>query len=366
MKKVLDPSMVMRGSLFLMNSRRYFEKNLGFVVRDQVCMNRNFDMAQLMTRLTTIMSVMKVFEDNPEWKQTRTRYLVDRLKPPGYKGDCKVKNIKLGAVWRQCINEAEKILAKHPNIGTQGSIGIFDQLFSEGATLLKPKGRSLQKEVDEERDVSLVVEEVLETTVRGNSSSEVPEGHVWESFLQIADGPDRSAAYVKLNDGSTVHMAPYINKGFNGNLEHDSTEQLRRVRGEGRCPGPRVAPPPADAVVPGTPFATLVTYNSPSKGKCTSVGVFSLLKCTLEGTTIAHPSAMGLKHTQGAKLSGEFLSFSRPNAEVALQWSGRFGPTIDVDAASTTFVDLDITSCASSQLLFASPMFRQFSCLCFC
>ena len=26
----------------------------------------------------------------------------------------------------------------------------------------------------------------------------------------------------------------------------------------------------------------------------------------------------------------------------------------------------DITSCASSQLLFASPMFRQFSCLCFC
>ena len=70
--------------------------------------------------------------------------------------------------------------------------------------------------------------------MRGNSSSEVPEGHVWESFLQIADGPDRSAAYVKLNDGSTVHMAPYINKVFNSNLEHDSTERLRRVRGEGR------------------------------------------------------------------------------------------------------------------------------------
>ena len=266
--------------------------------------NRNFDMAQLMTRLRIIMSVMKVFEDNPEWKQTRTRYLLGRLKPPGFKGDCKVKNIKLGAVWRQCINEAEKILAIHPNIGTQGSIGIFDQLFSEGATLLKPKGRSLQKEVDEEKDVSLVVEEVPETAVRGNSTFEVPEGHVWESFLQIADGPDRSAAYVKLNDGSTVHMAPYINKVFNSNLEHDSTERLRRVRGEGRCPGPRVAPPPADAVVPGTPFATLVTYNSPSKGKCTSAGVFSLLKCTVEGTTIAHLSAMGLKHTQGAKLSG--------------------------------------------------------------
>ena len=28
--------------------------------------NRNFDMAQLMTRLKTIMSVMKVFEDNPD------------------------------------------------------------------------------------------------------------------------------------------------------------------------------------------------------------------------------------------------------------------------------------------------------------
>ena len=208
---------------------------------------------------------------------------------------------------------------------------------------MKPKGRSLQKEVDEEKDVCVVVEEVPETTVRGNSSSGVPEGHLWESFLHIADGPDRSAAYVKLNDRSSVHMAPYINKVFNSNLEHDSTERLRRVRGEGRCPGPRVAPTLADAVAPGTPFATLVTYNSPSKGKCTSAGVFSLLKYTLEGTTIAHQSAMGLKHTQGAKLSGEFLSFSRLNAEVALQWSGRFGPTIDVDAASTTFVDLDIT-----------------------
>ena len=69
-----------------------------------------------MTRLKTITSVMKVFEDNPEWKQNRTRYLVHRLKPPGYKGDCKVKNIKLGVVWRQCINEAEKILAIHPRI----------------------------------------------------------------------------------------------------------------------------------------------------------------------------------------------------------------------------------------------------------
>ena len=29
-------------------------------------------------------------------------------------------------------------------------------------------------------------------------------------------------------------------------------------------------------------------------------------------------------------------------------------------------IDYGITSCASSQLLFASPMFRQFSCLCFC
>ena len=183
----------------------------------------------------------------------------------------------------------------------------------------------------------MVVEEVPETAVRGNPSSEVPEGHVWESFLRIADGPDRLVACVKLNDKSSVHMAPYINKVFNSNLEPDSTERLRRVRGEGRCPGPRVAPPPADEVAPGTPFATLVTDNSPSQGTCTSAGVFSLLKCTLEGTR------MGLKHTQGAKLSGEFLLFSRRKAEVALQWSGKFGPTIDVDAASTTFVDLDIT-----------------------
>ena len=107
--------------------------------------NCNFDMAQLLTRLKTIMSVMKVLEDNPEWKQTRTRYLVDRLKPPGYKGNCKVKNIKLGAVWRQCINEVEKILPMHPSTGTEGSIGILNPLFSEGATLLKPKGRSLKR-----------------------------------------------------------------------------------------------------------------------------------------------------------------------------------------------------------------------------
>ena len=72
----------------------------------------------------------------------------------------------------------------------------------------------------------MVEEEEPATIVRGNPSSEVLEGHVWESFLQIADGPDRSAAYVKLNDESSVHMAPYINKVFNSNLEHDSTEQL--------------------------------------------------------------------------------------------------------------------------------------------
>ena len=183
-----------------------------------------------------------------------------------YKGDCKVKNVQSGAVWQQCINEAGVILAIHPSIGTQRTTGIFVQLFLEGATLLKPKGRSLQKEVDEEKKVSVVVEEVPETSVRVNPSSELPEGHVWESFLQIAHRPDRLAAYVKINDGSSVQMAPYINQFFNSNLEHNSTYRVRRVTSEGQYPGPRVAPPPVDDVAPGTPFATLVTYNSPSKG----------------------------------------------------------------------------------------------------
>ena len=53
----------------------------------------------------------------------------------------------------------------------------------------------------------MVVEEVPKTTMRCITSSEVPEGHVWESFLQTVDGPDLSSAYVKLNDGSFVHMA---------------------------------------------------------------------------------------------------------------------------------------------------------------
>ena len=38
--------------------------------------NRNFHMALCMTCLGTIMIVMKVFEDNPEWKQTRIVYKV--------------------------------------------------------------------------------------------------------------------------------------------------------------------------------------------------------------------------------------------------------------------------------------------------
>ena len=65
------------------------------------------------------MSVTKVFEDNPEYKQTRSCYLVDGVKPPGYKGDCKVKHIKLLAMWWQCTHEAEKLygsvvkLSKH-------------------------------------------------------------------------------------------------------------------------------------------------------------------------------------------------------------------------------------------------------------
>ena len=145
-----------------------------FILVCSMVHNCNFDMAQLMTRLSTIMSVMKVIEDNPEWNQTHTRYLVDRLKLLGYKGNCKVKNIKLGVVWRQCVNEAEKILAVHPNIGREGSIGIFDQLFVEGATFLKPKGRSLQKTASEEKDVSMVEEEVPETRPKGPPTADQP------------------------------------------------------------------------------------------------------------------------------------------------------------------------------------------------
>ena len=101
--------------------------------------NCNLDMVQLMTRLRTIMSVMKVFEDNPEWKQTRTRYLLNRLKPPGYKGDCKVKNVKLGAVWRQCINAAEKILALHPST-LERKVGVVYSInYNQSAGLHKRK-----------------------------------------------------------------------------------------------------------------------------------------------------------------------------------------------------------------------------------
>ena len=97
--------------------------------------------------------------------------------------------------------------------------------------------------------------------------------------------------------------------------------------------------------MPRTPFVTLVTYNSMKDGKNTSAGIFSFLKCTMDGTTIAQPCGMGLKHTQGVKLTGEFLSFTKADDnESVLQWSGRFGPTIDVEAINTAFVDLDINS----------------------
>ena len=112
---------------------------------------------------------------------------------------------------------------------------------------------------------------------------EVPETTVAPKYLKVMSRsysckwlPDFLVAYVKLNNASSVHMAPYINKVFNNNLEHDSMVQLRRVKGEGRCQGSRVVPPTKDEVAPGTPFATLVMYNLPSKGKCTFVGVFCL------------------------------------------------------------------------------------------
>ena len=78
------------------------------------------------------------------------------------KGGCKVKNVQLGVLWRQCFNEAERVHAIQLGIGTEGRIVIFGHLFSEGATLLKPKGRSLQKAFDEQKDVCVVEEKVSE------------------------------------------------------------------------------------------------------------------------------------------------------------------------------------------------------------
>ena len=168
-----------------------------------------------------------------------------------------MKNVKCGVVWQQCINEAGNILAIHPSIGTQRTICIFVQLFLEGATLLKPKGRSLPKEVDEDKKVSVVVEDVPETSVRVNPSSEFPEGHVWESFLQIAhtappccplpsSSPHRCITQADIAPRrQDIYGAPYRRRGS---------------QSYSRSPAPSPSPLPA---TPSARMASCASYSSP-------------------------------------------------------------------------------------------------------
>ena len=85
--------------------------------------------------------------------------------------------------------------------------------------------------------------------------------------------------------------------------------------------------------------------------------------------------------------SGTMASMGASPTECKLYLQQFFGKRVTVDIAKMLMHSLSVclvetaleslnttsspgfdgfTSCASSQLLFASPMFRQFSCLCFC
>ena len=99
-----------------------------------------------------------------------------------------------------------------------GHLGVS---FQSGATLLKPCGVPLVLDKEDE-----FVEDALDTTEE--EDTDPTDACALESWL-CCHGSDWNKAYVRCTNGSIVHIAQLVDECFNGNVEHASTDRLRRT-----------------------------------------------------------------------------------------------------------------------------------------
>ena len=104
---------------------------------------------------------------------------------------------------------------------------------------------------------------------KGMEDSDPTDAFYLESWLRC-HGSDRNRAYVPCANGHTVHITHLVNEYFNGNVEHASTDRLRRTAqtarfGQTPTNVNNVALPDncnfdEDAVTVGAIFLALVTF----------------------------------------------------------------------------------------------------------
>ena len=154
---------------------------------------------------------------------------------------------------------------------------------------------------------------------KGKEDSDPTDACSLESWL-CCHGSDRNRAYVPCANGHTVLITQLVNEYFNGNVEHASTDQLRRTAqttwfGQTSTNVNNDALPDncnfdEDAVTVGAIFLALVTFIWGSQRTC-SVGTFSFSWCTVDGARVYGTTKEALAIGHVIPVTGQFLAFGR-------------------------------------------------------
>ena len=240
--------------------------------------NRIFDVLQLRDRLQAIVDIQDISQAHPNWRKRHERYDTDHLTPLQYTGSCSVQSVDLKKVWERGATRATSILQQQPQMGSSAR-GVLESLFESGATLLKPRGVPL----------------VLDKEMNLSKTHRTPkEKRILTPLMLVPwnrHGSDRNKAYVPCANGSSVHITQLVNEYFNGNVEHVSTDRLRRTANTAQfghtCTNPdNVAFPNSgnvdgDAIIVGAIVLALMTFLWGQHRTC-SVRTFNFSWCTVD------------------------------------------------------------------------------------
>ena len=299
--------------------------------------NKNFDILQPQDRLRSLRAIQSVFEDHVNWKRHKKRYASDRLRPHSYTEDIHVKSVNLVRIWRAAIADAETLLNEHQLLKDKCT-GIFDELFSRGVTLLKPQGVSLHSAIEAEDDPSMLQEDPPSSGFPG--AENCGGDPIFELFLSVGGGMDKSAAYLHCRGDRVVHVAQRVNELFNKSIEMLSGDRLRRVQRQSKVSGQLTKLDDDGGIMYGSPFLALCAFKE-GNSRITSAAAFSFVQCMQHGKVVVGPKISWLQEIDGVSVVGEYLPFKASNGE-NLEWTGRWGKTLQFPSHHICFVNMNI------------------------
>ena len=251
-----------------------------------------------------------------------------------------MQNVDLKKVWERRTARATVILEQHPQIGSS-AYDVLESLFQSGATLLKPCGAPLVLDKEDEFLGPAPDTKVME-------DSDLTDACSLESWL-CCHGSDRNGAYVPCANGHTVHITQLVNEYFNGNVEHASTDRLRRTAHTSRFgQTPRNVNNAAlsdncnfdeDVGMVGAIFLALVTFKWSSQ-RTSSMGTFGFSWCTVDGARVYGTAKEVLATGHAIPVTGQFLPFIAITSDPTLSWSTeRLGPECEFRNGHVVFLD---------------------------